>query len=104
MGTKTVEIWDGENLPPVGSLVLIRHGRDDDYHAVRVTGYDVRPVRGELKSTCRVMVDVKYPGDNGTNQREFGNVFPLTTLIPELGKTPGEGTGAGRLVFKDPRS
>lgn len=88
MGTKTVELWDGENLPPVGSLVLITHASDENFHAVRVTGYDVRPVPGELKSVCRVMVNVKYPENDGDNQRDFGSVFPLMKLIPALEKDP----------------
>ena len=59
----------GDCLPPIGSRVFIRHGRDDDAHACIVTGYYAW---GDLKGSKRlhrVFVQMVYEGTDRKQAR-----------------------------------
>lgn len=73
-----ISIWDGEQLPPVGCDVLIRHGRDDDDHVCTVTGYTIRPSLSSKPTEHRIFVDLVYKGSTTKNQRMLYDVRPLT--------------------------
>lgn len=75
---KNETLWTGEPLlPPVGALVLIAHGRDDDDHICRVTGYEAKPSL-DRSTTHRVFLNLRYEGTTTTNQRLLCDVRPLT--------------------------
>ena len=60
---------EGDQLPPVGSRIFIRHGRDDDAHACIVTGYYVwGDLKGD-KRLHRVFVRMVYEGTQTQNAR-----------------------------------
>lgn len=60
---------EGDQLPPIGSRVFIRHGRDDDAHACIVTGYYVwGDLKGD-KRLHRVFVRMVYEGTQTQNAR-----------------------------------
>jgi hypothetical protein len=64
-----IEPVHGDCLPPIGSRVFIRHGRDDDAHACIVTGYYVW---GDLKGSKRlhrVFVRLVYEGTDTKQAR-----------------------------------
>lgn len=64
-----LEPVEGDQLPPVGSRIFIRHGRDDDAHACIVTGYYVwGDLKGD-KRLHRVFVRMVYEGTQTQNTR-----------------------------------
>lgn len=64
-----LEPVEGDQLPPVGSRIFIRHGRDDDAHACIVTGYYVwGDLKGD-KRLHRVFVRMVYEGTQTQNAR-----------------------------------
>lgn len=52
----------GDVLPPIGSTVYIRHGRDDDAHACTVTGYFAWVDLEGSNLLHRVFVQMVYEG------------------------------------------
>lgn len=64
-----LEPVEGDQLPPVGSRIFIRHGRDDDAHACIVTGYYVwGDLKGD-KRLHRVFVRMVYEGTDTKQAR-----------------------------------
>lgn len=76
----------GDVLPPVGSDVLIRHGRDDDEHICTVTGYYAWPDLGGNKSLHRVFVRLVY---KGTNTEQSRLLCDITAMIAQQGEKGG---------------
>lgn len=66
----------GDVLPPIGSKVYIRHGRDDDAHACIVTGYYAWDDHGGDKRLHRVFVRFVYEGTNCQNSRMLCDTWP----------------------------
>ena len=65
----------GDILPPIGSRVFIRHGRDDDAHACTVTGYYAWPDLGENKRLTRLFVHMVYEGTKTKQARMLCDCF-----------------------------
>lgn len=59
----------GDCLPPIGSRVFIRHGRDDDAHACIVTGYYAWGDLNGSKHLHRVFVHLVYEGTDTKQAR-----------------------------------
>ena len=72
----TGEPVHGDKLPPVGSRVFIRHGRDDDAHACTVTGYYAWSDLGGNKSLHRVFVRLVYEGTDTQQARMLCDCYP----------------------------
>jgi hypothetical protein len=66
----------GDVLPPMGSRVYIRHGRDDNAHPCIVVGYYAWPDRHGNKSLHRVFVRVVYEGTDTQNARFLHECLP----------------------------
>lgn len=66
----------GDLLPPVGSRVFIRHGRDDDAHACTVTGYYAWGDLGGDKRLHRVFVRLVYEGATTPQARMLCDCYP----------------------------
>lgn len=73
MGTKT--IWDGEQLPPVDSDVLIHLASIDKWVPHTVTGYRIWPHLEGDTAYHRIFIEVK--GEQSTNSRLLRDVRPL---------------------------
>ena len=71
-----LEKIEGDCLPPIGSRVYIRHGRDDDAHACIVTGYYVWGGLTPNNSLHRVNVRVVYEGTTTPNARSLKDCYP----------------------------
>ena len=66
----------GDVLPPVGSRVFIRHGRDNDAHACIVTGYYAwGDLKGD-KRLHRVFVRMVYEGTSIEQARMLCDCYP----------------------------
>ena len=66
----------GDLLPPVGSTVWIRHGRDDDAHECTVLGYYAWGDLGGNRRLSRVFVRVAYARRDGVNARMLCDCWP----------------------------
>lgn len=66
----------GDVLPPVGSRVLIRHGRDEDDHLCTVTGYYALADLAGNESLHRVFVRLVYYGTTIEQARMLCDVRP----------------------------
>ncbi len=66
----------GDVLPPVGSRVYIRHGRDNDAHACTVTGYYAWGDLGGDKRLHRVFVRLVYEGTDIQQARMLCDCYP----------------------------
>lgn len=66
----------GDVLPPVGSRVYIRHGRDNDAHACTVTGYYAWGDLGGDKRLHRVFVQLVYEGTDRQQARMLCDCYP----------------------------
>ena len=77
----------GDVLPPVGSRVYIRHGRDDDAHACTVTGYYAWADLGGSNLLHRVFVRLVYEGTTVQQARLLRDCYPTAeaalTAAPE---------------------
>lgn len=71
-----VEPVHGDVLPPVGSRVYIRHGRDNDAHACTVTGYYAWGDLGGDKRLHRVFVRLVYEGTDRQQARMLCDCYP----------------------------
>lgn len=80
MGVK--QIWDGEQLPPVGCDVLIHLASVDRWVAHRVTGYDIKPSLNGDKAYHRIFIQVRGSADgvNVENSRLLCDVRPVDWL------------------------
>jgi hypothetical protein len=85
--TPALEPVHGDLLPPVGSRVFIRHGRDNDAHACLVTGYYAWSALDGNPSHPRLSVRLVYEGTDITNARSLGECWP--TAEAALAHTPG---------------
>lgn len=77
MGIK--QIWDGKDLPPVGSQVYINLA-SCGMHIYEVAGYEVRKSvieEDRRKGIFLVNVNVKSLDGKATNQRFLDEVYPL---------------------------
>ena len=87
-----LEPVEGDQLPPVGSRIFIRHGRDDDAHACIVTGYYVwGDLKGD-KRLHRVFVRMVYEGTQTQNARMLCDCYK--TEAEALAATPQQSEGA----------
>ena len=66
----------GDVLPPVGSRVYIRHGRDNGAHACTVTGYYAWGDLGGDKRLHRVFVRLVYEGTDTQQARMLCDCHP----------------------------
>lgn len=66
----------GDLLPPVGSRVFIRHGRDNAAHPCRVTGYYAWGDLAGNKNLHRVFVQLVYEGTNTPQSRLLRDCYP----------------------------
>lgn len=73
---KAGEPVHGDVLPPVGSRVYIRHGRDNDAHACMVTGYYAWGDLGGDKRLHRVFVRLVYEGTDIQQARMLCDCYP----------------------------
>lgn len=78
MGTKT--IWDGKDLPPVGSQVLIKLASTPGLHMYNVIGHEVRKPgdadKGKYPHWLYVVV-IKVERNGCKNERFLSEVYPL---------------------------
>ena len=87
MGTKTVELWDGEDLPPIGSIVCVASATDlGERYAVRVTSYGLSDDANEVATRYGVVINAEYL-DRSTVQRTLGRLY-LHDLIKTTEKDP----------------
>lgn len=71
MGIRT--IWDGKDLPPVGSEVLIRLASQKEPYPMQVIGHTAN-----WSAESRAWrIDVQLTDGSGTNMRSLQDVYPL---------------------------
>ncbi|MGL4470300.1 MAG: hypothetical protein ACRCT3_08980 [Aeromonas hydrophila] len=73
MGMK--QIWDGEQLPPIGCEVLIHLASYDKWIKHEVTGHNICPDIDGDKYKHAIFVQVKR--GNATNERLLADVRPV---------------------------
>lgn len=84
MGTKT--IWDGKDLPPIGSWVLIKLASiKDKMLPYKVEGYEVRPIENAPKYHFYVAINLRSR-DGVVNQRSMDEVYPVDNAVDYGGK------------------
>lgn len=93
------ETVHGDVLPPVGSRVYIRHGRDDDAHACTVVGYFAWPDLGGNKNLHRVFVRLVYEGTDRAQARFLSECWP--TAEAALATPPAQRTWVGSGDLED---
>jgi|GEM_PF-3474551 len=74
--SKPLDAVYGDVLPPIGSRVFIRHGRDNAAHACTVTGYYAWPAHGGDKNVHRVFVRMVYEGTDTQQARLLCDCYP----------------------------
>lgn len=89
---------DGDVLPPIGSDVYIRHGRDGDEHLCTVVGYYAWRGLDRATHMHRVFVRVVYKGTRTENARLLGldSIRPADNRkcdVPPAGWTCSRGKG-----------
>lgn len=92
-----LEPAEGDQLPPVGSRIFIRHGRDDDAHACIVTGYYVwGDLKGD-KRLHRVFVRMVYEGTQTQNARMLCDCYKTEAeALAAAPQPPSEQQAASR--------
>lgn len=77
MGLK--QIWDGNDLPPIGSCVLIHLGSLNAWVKHIVTGYKIKPDIDGNKFVHRICIQVDKSDDSNSsvNARLLCDVRPL---------------------------
>lgn len=73
MGMK--QIWDGDQLPPIGCEVLIHLASRNKWLKYEVTGYNILPDNKGDKYVHRIFIQVKR--GNATNERLLADVRPV---------------------------
>lgn len=74
MGTK--QIWDGDQLPPIGCDVLIHLNSVKSWCKYRVEGYQIEPHLDGDKAYHRIFINV-VSESGGKNQRLLCDVRPI---------------------------
>ena len=68
------EIWDGNDLPPIGSEVLIYLASTGRWHKRTVTNYKIR----ETKLVGKFIIEIHVENENGSpNSRWLNEIRPL---------------------------